>query len=456
MPGDAGQPISSRTLRVALASLVLLLSAYIQFTVSLRTPVQGTVRADAVKYVAYAWNLKHHHTFSRAPFWTATASQSPRPDKLTLPGYPLFLGLFLGDSVDPAFANRVTLAQAALGVATCLLTLLLAFRLLPLGFAVLAGLATAISPHLATIGTYLLTEALFAFLVAAALYACVRAIQPGSTWRTAALAGLLLGLASLVRPQMQLLPFLLLGLCLAVPRWRPRARMAVVGLLCFLALAIPWQLRNLGVERPRGEPDLLVTTIYHGGFPNLMYGNDPRTAGYAYRYDPAAAQHTASLSSALEYIGDGFKDEPLRYLGWYLVGKPVSFLSWDDPANAGDIFIYAVESSPYRSQPFFIGLHRLARWLHWPLTILALAAMFTAAWRPGLLTPDKDRQRGIRFLSLVLAYVLAMHAIGAPYPRYGIPFRPLVYLLAMAMLAALSGGLRRQWRARKLEGRRSD
>lgn len=456
MPAVAGQQIPSRTLRVALVSLVLLLSAYIQFSVSLRTSTQGTVRADAVKYLAYAWNLKHHHTFSRAPFWTTTAPENPRPDKLTLPGYPAFLSLFLGNRVDPTFVNNVTLAQAAIGVVACLLTLLLALRLLPFGFALLTGLVTAISPHLATIGTYLLTEALFTLLLAGGLYVCVRAIQPGSTWRTAALAGLLLGLTSLVRPQMQLLPYLLLGLCLAVPRWRPRARVAVVGLLCFLALTIPWQLRNLGVERPQGEPDLLVNTIYHGGFPNLMYGNDPRTAGYAYRYDAAASQHTASLSSTLEYIGEGFRREPLRYLGWYLAGKPVSFLSWDDPANAGDIFIYAVESSPYRSQPFFIGLHRLARWLHWPLTILALAAMFTAAWRPRLLTPDRDRQRAIRFLSLVLAYVLAMHMIGAPYPRYGIPFRPLVYLLAMAMLAALSGGLHRQWRARKMQGQPSD
>src|SRR3546814_14416391 len=97
----------------------------------------------------------------------------------------------LGDQVDPAFANKVTLAQAAMGVATCLLTLLLALRLLPFGFALLAGVVTAISPPLATIGTYLLTEARFTLLLAGALYACVRAIQPVPGWRTEAPSGFL-------------------------------------------------------------------------------------------------------------------------------------------------------------------------------------------------------------------------------------------------------------------------
>jgi hypothetical protein len=74
--------------------------------------------------------------------------------------------------------------------------------------------------------------------------------------------------------------------------------------------------------------------------------------------------------------------------------------------------------------------------MHWPLMLLALGAMFVAGWRPELLASIPAQQTMIRFLALTLAYVLVVHMLGAPYPRYGIPFRPLLYLLAVAMLSA--------------------
>jgi hypothetical protein len=63
--------------------------------------------------------------------------------------------------------------------------------------------------------------------------------------------------------------------------------------------------------------------------------------------------------------------------------------------------------------------------------------MLAAARRPTLLSPDRTQQTAIRLLALTLSYVLAMHMIGAPYPRYSIPFRPLIYLLAMTMVTAM-------------------
>jgi hypothetical protein len=35
-----------------------------------------------------------------------------------------------------------------------------------------------------------------------------------------------------------------------------------------------------------------------------------------------------------------------------------------------------------------------------------------------------------------MGYVLFMHMLGAPFPRYAIPFRPLAYLLGVALLSA--------------------
>jgi 4-amino-4-deoxy-L-arabinose transferase-like glycosyltransferase len=445
MPATTVPLMRMHPLRITVLALVVLLSAYIQFSVVARTSIDGPVRSDAIKYVAYAWNLKHYQTFSHAPFWTEAPSANPAPDNLTLPGYPVFLSALLGTKVDQGFLDRVTNVQAALGVATCVITLLLALRLMPFGFAVTAGLLTATSPHLATISTYVLTEGLFTFLLTTALYLGARALVPGNNLRRVALAGAMLGLASMVRPQMQVFPWLLLGLSLVVPRCRAYRKKTAIYLACFLLVTMPWQLRNLGVEHAPGDPDLLVTSLYHGSFPGLMYEDDPRTAGYAYSHDPEAARHGASLPAVIAYIADNFQQHPLRYARWYLIGKPVSFLSWADPANAGDIYIFPAMTSPYRSESFFIRVHLLAYWIHWPLMLLALGAMFVAGWRPELLTAVPAQQTMMRFLALTLAYVLVMHMLGAPYPRYGIPFRPLVYLLAVAMLSAAWRGLGWQW-----------
>jgi 4-amino-4-deoxy-L-arabinose transferase-like glycosyltransferase len=431
-----GEPSANRLnrLRAALLAVVLLLSSFVQFTVVLRTTVEHPVQSDAIKYVAYAWNLVHDGTFSHTPFWTVPA-ETPVPDKLTLPGYPAFLSLFLGDHVDPTFVHRVVLAQACLGVLTCALTLLLALRILPFGFAVLAGVLVAISPHLASISTYLLTESLFTALLTLALYLGVRAAN-AKTLRPAALAGAALALASLVRPQMQLFPWLLLMLCLAVPTWRRHARKSALALLVFVVVMAPWQLRNLHVTRAQGDPDLLVATLYHGSFPGLMYQDIPESAGYPYNFDPERARHTADLASVLRFASDGFRAQPARFAEWYLLGKPAMFLSWRDPANASDIFIYPVVASPYLDQRFFDHANRLMRWLHMPLMLLALGAVLAAAIRPALLSQDAGAAMSLRLLALTMAYVLFTHMLGAPFPRYAIPFRPLAYVLGMAMASA--------------------
>jgi hypothetical protein len=66
--------------------------------------------------------------------------------------------------------------------------------------------------------------------------------------------------------------------------------------------------------------------------------------------------------------------------------------------------------------------------------------MLVAAWRPALLSADGERRQAMRLLAIVFAVIIVMHLVGAPYPRYGIPFRPLVYLLGIAMLHGLWHG----------------
>lgn len=423
---------------VVAAAMLLALSAFVQFTVVLETEHDGVIHGDAVKYVFYAYNLKHRDTFSKTQSFGPGHEQAELvPDKLTLPGYPAFLSLFVEGIPDRALVRRATLAQAGLGVISTLLAFLIALRLLPLAWATTVGVLVAVQPHLAVISTHLMTEPLFTCLMLAAVLAILEAARPEAGARRAIAAGLLLGLASLVRPQLQLLPILAIALVLMIGKLRPYVSKTLIATACFAAVLGPWALRNAGVERPAGDPDLLVTTLYHGSFPNFMYQDDPRTYGYPYRYDPEQPRITRDLSSVLGHIRDKFASEPARYASWYFLGKPGHFLSWGFIEGASDIFIYRVAESPYLERPLFAAFRWISYVLHWPLMLLAVLATLLAMWRPHLLATDPDRQRATRILAMLFLYLIVLHVIGAPYSRYNIPFRPLAFVLAMVAVHAL-------------------
>lgn len=433
------RPIGGGEGRHAAAVLVLLaLSAFLQFSVVLDTKVNDPIRADAEKYVSYAYNLKHAGTFSHINTWEGpdAATRTAIPDKLTLPGYPAFLSLFMDASPDEAFVRRVALAQAVLGVVSTLLAYLIALRLLPLPWAFATGVLVATSPHMATISTYLLTEALFTALLLATMLAMLVALRPGSRYRYWAVAGLLLGATCLVRPQLQLLPLCALVLVLLVRRWRPQLRRVLLAVACFAAVAGPWYVRNAATESPPGDPDLLVITLYHGSFPNMMYRNDPKTYGFPYQNDPDQARITRDMPSVLEHIRTSFAEQPLRFASWYLLGKPGSFLSWGVVGGVGGVFIYPVERSPYLDQPLFKALRSFSFLVHWPLMLLALLATFFAFWRPHALATDDDQQRVAALLAAIFIYAIAVHMLGAPFSRYSIPFRPLAFALGLLMIRA--------------------
>lgn len=414
----------------SLAAVVLLaIASFVQFTTVLQTRATNVVHGDGTKYVFYAYNLKFHQTFSRERSFGEGASAPPVADKLTLPGYPAFLSLFIGETPDTRFLARVAMAQAALGVVAVLLTFAIGLRLLPLGWAFGAAALAAITPHASVMNAHLMTEPLFTPLMLATVLAAIVAARPNAGWGAYALAGILAGAASLVRPQLQLAPFLLVLAALCLKGLRPRLPGILFGCACFVAVLGPWVWRNAAIERPRGEPDLLAASIYHGSFPDFMYRGDPRTLGYAYRFDPAGAMAAADVSHALRRVEHQFRESPLESLRWYAIGKPLSFLSWGFIEGASDVLIYSVESSPWDERPLFVPMREAARAIHWPMMALACFAVFLALRRPRFIaTPERA---STVLLAALFLYLIVLHTLGAPYPRYNVPFRPIAFLLAM-------------------------
>jgi len=123
--------------------------------------------------------------------------------------------------------------------------------------------------------------------------------------------------------------------------------------------------------------------------------------------------------------------EPYKYAKWYLVGKIRTVLSWKIIAGADAIFVYHVGGSPYFEDPsFYLSAYYMEK-THDILTLLALIGVLIV-WLPEkLLQESKKRIFFLRAMSLLILYFLFVHMVLAPYPRYSIPMRPLIYAMAL-------------------------
>ena len=210
--------------------------------------------ADSLVYEELARNWLDHRVYGVFLDGTLT------PILIRVPGYPAFLAvvyLFLGRSLD-----AVMLAQIVLDLGTCFLTAMLAASLVPETLrrhVFLAALwLAATCPFVAMYTAVPMTEVLVTFLTTAALVLLVRNYQlsdvprgvGGLQWRVPPwfLAGLLIGLGTLVRPET---PLLLVAFSLVMfLRWRRPAdwpklfRSAALIAAGLILPLLPWAARN--------------------------------------------------------------------------------------------------------------------------------------------------------------------------------------------------------------------
>jgi 4-amino-4-deoxy-L-arabinose transferase-like glycosyltransferase len=427
-------------LRRLLLLLVLSLSALLQLTVVARTQVNAPLRVDAMDYFSYAVNLRDHGVYSLQRDWYTGHHAPLQSDKIRPPGYPLLL-LALDPQVSWDWLRRLGYLQGLMAVLSVWLVHRIGRRFLSEELALLAAALTATCPALVVLSTYVLSEAFFTLLLLAALLASLAAMRHREDWKRAVAAGLLWGAASLVRSTAQFLPMAFVALAWLLPSLAGLRRTSAFCLLGFALAMSPWLLRNLGVPPEAPGTSLMVKALAHGSYPDFEYHGDPASYGYPYRHDPEAEARARDLPAVLGYIARDFRAQPLHMLRWYLLSKPVMFLSWTDP-QGWDMFIYAVNRSPYFEPGLLRVSWRLMRLAHWPLVLLGVGGMVLALFARRATRLDGEARDAAALVALVLAYAIAFHMIVAPFPRYNLPFRPLVFLLAMLCLQTL-------WRAAK-------
>jgi 4-amino-4-deoxy-L-arabinose transferase-like glycosyltransferase len=385
--------------------LLLLWVASAGLVAVLRFPFPVT-QGDSPVYDQLAWNLAQGKGYVYGP-----EHATPLPHMVFPPLYPFFLGLLYLLFGHTPEAGR--LAQVALNLATCLLLYRTARRLLDLPGAVLAAALLALSPSFLASPSFILTETLATFLVAAWAYATVRWWSEG-TLLGATLSGLTMGLATLCRPITVLFPVALAGVLLLgwwFVRWRPVSREgALVFLAVFLVVLSPWMVRNYVVSEGG-----IVPVCTHGGISFLAGAQlegrwRARDQGRSFQdaWLPPREQvenDRQNYQEALRLIAS----DPLSYLA--KSGKRAAILWLDVPGRLGVIHA-KVLLIPVAAMQY----------------LLLVLAVPSAAWL---------WRRAAPFVILIV-YSTFWYAASVAEPRYLVPFLPLISLAAAATLVRMA------------------
>lgn len=183
-------------------SLTLMLGSYLRVVSSVETVVVKPVRADALDYFMYAYNMKFKHTYSKELGHLKDPTSSVTPDALRTPGYPLFLLAFVNGLPNSVMIKRISIVQALLSILTIVITFILLRRILRPLWACAALLLVAFSPHLIVASSYILTETLFCFLIVFLGWFFASFVTQPSSWKAVVL-GSVIALSALVRPGIQ-------------------------------------------------------------------------------------------------------------------------------------------------------------------------------------------------------------------------------------------------------------
>lgn len=380
----------------------------------LTVDVDNPLRADAGQYFTCAKNLVEHATFS-----TETGA-APRPDSFRSPGYPGFLALVLATVGRDRFYLVALLAQAVLGALLVPLTYRLARSCTPPGFALVAAGLSAVSPHLVTSCGYLLSEALTAPLLVATLATLAAWRRRCSAARTLG-AGILMVLLYFVQEATLGLPFVLVALLARRLEWR---RKAFALLAVFLVGAGAWQARSALVV-PEGAATAgqrVVATLSHGSYPQLFFATEANRY-FPYREDPEQPEFGRTWSRFASVLGSRIAAEPLRYLKWYVLEKPVWLWSWGIVQGQGDVFVYPVRTSLFERVAVVDFVRTVMHWLH-PLCVvlMLIAVLLRKAPLPIVVT---------------LVWFTLLHSLFLPDPRYLVPLKPLLFVTASVGVGAV-------------------
>jgi 4-amino-4-deoxy-L-arabinose transferase-like glycosyltransferase len=393
-----------------------------------QTVIVNPIRADATQYVIYGYNLKNYGTFSRS------FTQNPTPDSFRSPGYPILIALGMIAGGDKGFYWIVLYTQAVIGTGLVPLTFLLGRRFLPLHWAITSSALTAFSPHLVSMTSYLLTETLFSFILLSAILVFCIAIEKQNLFLFI-FGGLAFGFAYSTNETALFLPPIFAGVIMLIPHCNKSnifSKKTVTHFFCFLIVfsLFPifwmWRSHNFVPEESRGTKRA-IATMSHGAYPGFVYQSE-RFKYFPYKEDPMQPAFGSSLDNFLTILEKRVKEDPLKYLTWYILQKPYYIWSWNILQGQGDIYVYPVRVSFYQTNAIANLSKILMKHLHFIFliaTLIGVVLLIREVFKRNHHPPP------IIFLFSLIIYYTILSTVFAPWPRYSVPLRPEFYLFSL-------------------------
>lgn len=352
------------------------------------------------------------------------------PTAFRPPLYPLFLAGVYKITGGSLTAARLT--EALLGTLTVALIGWVAFRLMGRRAAICASVLAAVYPALIVYSTAVLSESIFVPLELGALAAALQARQaPNKAWRWSVVAGALLGLGILARPNSFLL-VLPLG-ALVVTQAQSGTRLAVGSLaqaallvVCAGVVVTPWLIRD-EVVMHAAVPVSDIDAFNVAGVYNIDSGSAPFPYHYQFRAPVAVASmaplfHDTRLGEIS--LSDKLRTRGLSYIAHHPEAVPEAMF-WNTYRLAE---LAGRKASRITMAEAGYGPHvadaTLVAWF--VLALFGLAGVFTSSAR--------------RMPLAVVAMPVVLWLVSVPFlgtARLRNPIEPFIVLIAAAAIVSL-------------------
>lgn len=399
---------------------------YVTHTVVFQNVNIPGAHGDAAQYYNYARNLVEHRVFSIEP----ASALHPAEDSFRDPGYPAFLAAWM--EIFPHWDNwyaAVLLSQAILSAATVVIWLCIGRRWMSIRWLAAAGILMAVWPHSVAMSSNLLSETLYGFLVALAIYVFSISIDKKPSVRWAVVSGLCFSLTALTNSVFS--PFGALVTVYMLVRRKMPAKTAFTLVATFICLTTPWMIRN-SMQRT-GQPsstDRALMNLVEGSWPPYhtadmasIISHDPQAmhvmGQITQEISTIEANHRTGLSAILQRMARS----PGYYALWYLQ-KPALFWGWNIRIGVGDIYFHITYHSPFDTNSIWRAIEALCHACNRILMLLALIAC-------PLILLQENKNQGMTSTALLLLFVTAVHSILQAEPRYSIPYRGAEIILGI-------------------------
>ncbi len=412
-------------------ALIFLLSIILQsiFMFSYRnlSPIQG----DGREYQVLALNLLEKHAY--VGYISDDDANVRRP-----PGYPVFIAF-----IYKLFGNKIInlqIAQMILIGISCVLVYLLGIKISAETLAFWAGFFSAVNTIMIPLSYYIMSESLMIFFVTLILYLTISLIRNVNLLGSI-ICGVVLGLATLIRPIVMFLPLVIICLIYYLTKCRLKFLAAII--LPFLLIVSSWTIRNYRVSgyfipiSLGGEMEL-----WNGSFlPGQGYSDHPETNKkrqelyQEFRSIIGRDKFNKDFNYIIEWkmfqkeaIGNITQNPfayisliPLKILRLY-IGSYSSLYGID--THFSDLFCLKCVTDRVQLSKLFFKIISL---MNSVLILLLLIVGIITNFRNKLVFP----------VMAIWLYWTAIHVLFSPIPRYSIPILPVMILLMVFGITGL-------------------